>query len=403
MKILHIMPYSPVPPVFGGALRMYHLLNMMSRNHNVTVIVFGMEDGLAEFKKEFGDRLTGMHFVPFRWTRTYRRYAQLLSFASSKSFMHSIVYSKQMQETISRVLNTGSFDLIQTEFATMGCYSLPDGIPKILDSHNVEYDNFRRIWLKSRSPLRRLHYYDEYKKYYHEELANYRKQDVLFVTSERDKQILDEELPLLPKYVIPNGVDAKYFAPSEQTPEPYSLVFTGAMSYVPNYDGMLYFLDNIFPLIQKEIPQIKVYIVGGGPPKELVQRANEHIVVTGYVDDVRPYVYRSSAFIVPLRMGGGTRLKVLEAMAMKKPIVSTSIGCEGIEVTHNESILIADEPVAFAQQTIQLLRNANVRNTLISNAYVLMQSRYEWNVIGKQVEELYTQICHSHKHEPVIA
>jgi glycosyltransferase involved in cell wall biosynthesis len=403
MNILHIMPYSPVPPVFGGALRVYHLLTMMSRNHNVTAIVFGMEDGLAEFKKEFGSRLAGIHFVPFRWTRTYRRYAQLLSFASSKSFMHSIVYSKQMQETISRVLVTGSFDLIQTEFATMGCYSLPDGIPKILDSHNVEYDNFRRIWLKSRSPLRRLHYYDEYKKYYHEELANYSKQDALFVTSERDKQILDEELPLLPKYVIPNGVDAAYFIPSEQTPEPYSLVFTGAMSYVPNYDGMLYFLDDIFPLIQKELPQSRVYIVGGGPPRELSRRANEHIVVTGYVDDVRPYVYRSSAIIVPLRMGGGTRLKVLEAMAMKKPIVSTSIGCEGIDVTHHESILIADEPAAFAQQTIQLLRDADTRNKLVSNAYALMQSRYEWNVIGKQIEELYAHICHNHKHEPIIA
>jgi len=310
--------------------------------------------------------------------------------------------SRQMQNTIDMVLSENNFDIVQTEFSSMGCYTLPNTIVKILDSHNVEYDNFRRMWLKTSSPLRKLHYFDEYKKFYHEELENYKSQDALFVTSSRDKQILDADLPNLPKYVVPNGVDASYFAPSPQSPEPYSMVFTGAMSYIPNSDAMLYFLDSIFPLIQREIPEAKIYIVGSGPPKELLRRATDKIVITNFVDDVRPYVYRSSIFVVPLRMGGGTRLKILEAMAMKKPIVTTSIGCEGIHVRHNESALIADDPETFAQYAVRLLRDAGLGRQLTTNGFELMNAEYEWNVIGTQINSLYQQICKRSTYEPSV-
>ena len=161
------------------------------------------------------------------------------------------------------------------------------------------------------------------------------------------------------------------------------------MSYVPNYDGMLYFLDSIFPLILQQSPQTKIYIVGSNPPKKLLRRATHNIIITGFVEDVRPYVYRSSVYVVPLRMGGGTRLKVLEAMAMKKPIVTTSIGCEGIEIVNGSSAIIADELQAFADSVVQLQKDSALRQKLITNGYETMRTHYDWNVIGEQVESLY--------------
>src|SRR5699024_877262 len=124
-----------------------------------------------------------------------------------------------------------------------------------------------------------------------------------------------------------------FFTASEVTAEPYTMVFTGALSYVPNYDGMIYFLEEIFPIIKKVILQAKIYIVGSRPPKKLKKYQSKSVIVTGFVDDVRPYVDQASVFVVPLKMGSGTRLKVVEALSMKKPVVSTSIGSEGIEVS----------------------------------------------------------------------
>ena len=399
MKILHIFPYSPVPPIFGGALRVYHMLRMMARDHDVTVAVFAWDKALPEFRREFDGRVRGIHTAPYNWSRRNKRAAQFISFWAKHSFFYTISQSREMQRTLDGIVAKNDFDIIQSEFPTMGDYNFQSDAVRILDSHNVEYDVFRRMWQKARSPLRKLHYYDEFKKFYHEELAVYKKQDALFVTSERDKMILDADIPGVPKYVVPNGVDSAYFAPKEQTTEPHSLVFTGALSYIPNSDGVLYFLDSVFPLIQRKIPDAKIYVVGMGPPRELRRRASESVIVTDYVDDVRPYVHRSSVYVVPLRMGGGTRLKVLEAMAMKKPIVSTSIGCEGIQVKDGESIRIADTPEAFADSTVELLRNSALRSRLSENGFEIMKAQYEWNVIGADVNKLYEKICSGKRNE----
>jgi glycosyltransferase involved in cell wall biosynthesis len=225
-----------------------------------------------------------------------------------------------------------------------------------------------------------------------EELEACRRQDAVFVTSLRDKEILDHDVPDIPKYVVPNGVDMSYFTPSQTTPEPYTLVFTGMMAYVPNYDGMLYFLDEILPRIHRRMPGVRLYIVGNRPPPDLLKRASDRVVVTGYVDDVRPFIHKASVYVVPLRMGSGTRLKILEAMAMKTPIVTTSIGCEGIDVQDGVSVRIEDEPEGFADAVVDLLGNAALRETLIRNGYELVSSRYDWPIIHKTADALYQRL-----------
>ncbi|MEW6193630.1 MAG: glycosyltransferase family 4 protein [Bacteroidota bacterium] len=397
MKILHLSPYCPVPPNFGGALRIYHLLKGITDNNEVTFVTFGRESEMKLLTDHFNSKVKAFHLVEPPWTWTYRRIAQFYALWTSESFFSLYSKSREMQKKIDELLEAEDFDIVQMEFPIMGNFELKTDAVKILDEHNIEYDNLFRMWKYQQNSLRRVHYYREYKKSYEEEIAVCKKMDAIFAVSERDKTILNKDVPHIPKFLMPNGVDTSYFKPLFEKPEPYSMVFTGMMGYFPNCDGMLYFLDEIFPLILKKIPQAKIYIVGNSPPKSLQDRSSNNVIVTGYVDDVRPYVWRSSLYVVPLRMGGGTRLKVLEALAMKKPVITTSIGCEGINVTDGESVLIEDDPENFALRAVELLNNWAMRNVLSSNGYELICSTYDWKIITTQMDETYRQILSAQK------
>ena len=148
---------------------------------------------------------------------------------------------------------------------------------------------------------------------------------------------------------------------------------------------------------RREIRDAKIYVVGNDPPREIARRNSAEIVVTGYVDDVRPYLDRASAMVVPLRMGGGTRLKVAEAFAMRKPVISTTLGCEGIDVRHGESAMIADDPASFAGAVVSVLRNGELRNRLATNGYDLMKEQYEWTVVGRLLAGIHEQVHRQQK------
>ncbi len=394
MKILHLMPYCPVPPVFGGALRTYHLLRNMTSRHDVTAVTFGTEADRKRMVEVFGPGLRKVVMVEKDWLRQHHRLGQIAATLTGQSSFRFISHQREIQRAIDRVLEWDRFDIIQTEFPMMGSFKLESDAARIVDEHNVEYENFRRMYVNSRSLLRKAHYYLESVKMYREEIDSCRRQDALFVTSLRDKEILDADLPGVPKYVIPNGVDMEYFRRDDAPPDPHSIVFSGMMGYVPNYDGMMYFLDSIFPRILRDLPDTRIMIVGMQPPKELRARASDRVVITGFVDDVRPYLSRASLYVVPLRMGSGTRLKILEAMSMRVPIVTTSIGCEGIAVTHGESLFIEDDPACFAERAIQILRDGELRRRLVSKGYELVRTRYDWSIIGQSVDIAYRHILH---------
>jgi glycosyltransferase involved in cell wall biosynthesis len=280
----------------------------------------------------------------------------------------------------------------------LGLFDVPsDGAPLVMDAQNVEHDNVRRMARASNSPIRRAFYAGEYRKLRAEERGVYGRQDALLVTSARDKSLMDADVPGVPTYIIPNGVDTSYFAPRADAPERHTLVFTGAMNYFPNADGAVYFLKEIFPLVLHEVPDARVLIVGNGPPKQLLAMAADNVTVTGHVEDVRPYVRRAAVYVVPLRMGGGTRLKVLEALAMKKPVVTTRVGCEGIGVEHRTSVLIADAPGEFAGAVIGLLRDRDLAARLASNGHELIRASYRWPAIGALLDEAYGAILARHR------
>lgn len=394
MKILNVIPYSPVPAVFGGALRVYHLLRWMTQHHDVFVLAYGDPGDPERIEKELGHPASRTEMVPIpRWIEDrWKRFGQLYALLRNTSFTEIASRNRGMQRALDRCLARETFDIIQIAYPVMGYFTFNSDAVRILDASNVEYDIHRRVAERTQSPVRKWWSTYEYRKLYPQEVAICREQDAILVTSERDRELMDRETPDVPKFIIANGVDTTYFDLPEETAPSNTLVFTGAMNYFPNADGITYFITEILPLIRRTIPDVTLYVVGTSPPESVARLASANVVVTGRVEDVRPYVRKAGVYVVPLRMGGGTRLKVLEALAMRRPIVTTSLGCEGIDVADGDSVLIADEPQSFADATIRLLRDAALRRTLVRRGHDLVRSRYDWSVIGVHLEEAYRQI-----------
>jgi glycosyltransferase involved in cell wall biosynthesis len=196
----------------------------------------------------------------------------------------------------------------------------------------------------------------------------------------------------LPVSIVPMGVDLEYFQPNHKEEGP-NLLFTGIMSYFPNRDAVLYFYHKIFPIIKKAVPKAKFYIVGNSPTKKIQKlMSNDDVVVTGRVEDVRPYFDSSAVFVCPLRSGSGMQTKLLEAMAMKVPVVTTSLGFEALEASAGRDIIVADEVEKFAQEVIRLLKEKELRQSIAQNARKLVEERYGWPSVIRQLETVYEDI-----------
>ena len=398
MKILNVIPYAPVPAVFGGALRVYHLLRWMSAHHDVHVLSYGTTGDRDRMVAEFGLAPDAITMVPdpFWLADPWKRVGQLYALLRNTSFTEIASRNKDMQRALDGLFAQHRFDLVQIAYPVMGYFTFRTEAIRVLDAANVEYDIHLRSAEASHSLLRRLWSGYEARKLRPQEIAICGEQDMIFLPSQRDKALLDRDIPRVPKIVIPNGVDTHFFTPQEGPTETDTLVFTGAINYFPNADAVTWFVTEVLPLIHKVRPTVRVSIVGNAPPESVRRLASSHVKVTGFVDDVRPSIQCSAVYIVPLRIGGGTRLKVLEALAMRKPIVTTSIGCEGIDVADGESVLIADTPQAFADATLRLLMDRRKAEALADAGHRLVRSRYDWTSIGDTVGTAYELLMKRH-------
>jgi glycosyltransferase involved in cell wall biosynthesis len=287
------------------------------------------------------------------------------------------------------LLADGDFDIVHTEFSHLGPFRLPTRALKVLDAHNVEWDNFRRMHEASAWGLKKLHYWAEYKKQRADELDTCRAHDGVVTTSARDLALFAEHLPGLRGAVVPNGVDLGYFRPSQAVPRPFHFVFTGAMAYVPNHDGVGWFLDKVWPRIVQKRPEARLCIVGKNPPPFVLSRQSESVRVAGAVEDVRPHMEEAAVCVVPLRMGGGTRLKIAEAMAMKRPLVTTRIGCEGVALTNEKTALIEDTPEGFAAACLRLAEDEVLQKRLAEEAFQMAVATLGWETLGQTLLATY--------------
>jgi glycosyltransferase involved in cell wall biosynthesis len=321
----------------------------------------------------------------------------LLRFAlTGKPLELKFLYSKELVRKIKQLVSSVDFDIVQIEPSRMAFYleTLPSGARYkcILVFHNVtsnQYDRIFQIEPMSVGKMRtRLYSWmmQSWEPRYAEQF------DRCIAMSEADRYLLTTANSRLKVDVIPNGVDAQMYQPLSFDGTQPALLFIGTMSYQPCIDAALYFVAEILPHITRAVPNVETWIVGRDPSPQVVQLNGNGVHVTGRVDDVRPYYSRSTVCVVPLRAGGGTRLKILEAMALGRPVVSTTIGCEGLDVVDGEHLLIADNPEQFAEKIIHLLKDKAFYQSIVLNARQLVVDKYDWDVIAEQLLDLYDKM-----------
>jgi len=391
MKILFVSPYPPYPPTFGGSTRIFNLMRQIGLHHEVISLSYPSTAGDSHSLD--GLRAVARRVVEVQRPAIDKRWAQARSLVSRRSFQRISHYTPAMQAAIDRVAAEEQVDVIVAEFSQMAIFDFPPGPALIVDEHNIESDLIYRSYRSARPSFRKLYNLVEAHKFRREELELLRKADMVTVTSDRDGDLLLESVPDLDVAVIANGVDTEYFKPGGGVAEPATLVFTGAMHYHPNVEAALYFLDEVLPLVRREVPHVRFIAAGGNPPAELTRRASEHVVFTGYVDDMRDIIAKAAVFVVPLLVGGGTRFKVVEAMASGKAVVSTSLGAEGIPATQGKNILIADDPRGFATAVVALLREPERVSALAAAGRRFVETRFSWDVIGRHFEKVVQRIA----------
>jgi glycosyltransferase involved in cell wall biosynthesis len=431
MKILFLTPQLPNPPHKGTTIRNFNLIKQLSRRHEVHLLSFIRSEDDQPWVDELRKYCRGVETVIAPEHHMWRRL--LTFFFSPLPDMAVRLPSAEFQARLEAYLERENFDIVQVEGIEMAPYALAikgfglaatfltglglyaSGVTfpalarckVVFDDHNAEYvlqqrafETDRRYpgrWLKAAYSLVQRHKLRRY------ETTVCHAADHVVAVSETDRVALLRITPGVAVTVVPNGVDSAYFS-SLALPESYSipqskirhlasLVFTGTLDFRPNIDAVVWFCEQVLPHIKKEIFHIHLYIVGKSPTRE-VRRLGEDaaVTVTGYVGDVRPYIAQSKIYVVPVRMGSGTKLKVLEAMAMGTPVVSTTLGAEGIAVTAGQDVLIADDPAEFAEQVVALMNDEPLRKSMSARGRALMESRYDWQVIVPTIEQMYASL-----------
>ncbi len=302
-----------------------------------------------------------------------------------------------MQGLVEHTGREGDFSVvIASEIATAPYAVTLEGLPRILEE--VQLATLREQYTSQSRVGRRLRYGLMWWKTRRFTAHLLRQFDGCTVASQQERANVLSIAPNCRRVVVaPNGVDLDRYKGDFGAPEPGTLVFPGALTYSANFDAMAFFLHQIFPLVKARQPEVILRITGktNGVPLYGLP-LNESVILTGYLDDVRPTVAQSWACVVPLRVGGGTRLKILEAMALGTPVVSTSKGAEGLEVTPGEDILIADEPATFADAVLLLLDDPALRAKLATNGQRLVREQYGWEQIGKKLDQLLHQVVRKH-------
>jgi glycosyltransferase involved in cell wall biosynthesis len=269
----------------------------------------------------------------------------------------------------------------------------PDLPHSLLFQHNVETIIWRRHAEKAATAAHRAYFQLQARRMFAFERRVCREVGHVVVVSPQDAAWTRELFGVPNVSEVPTGVDLEYFTPAEEVPKQYDFVFVGSMDWLANVDGVLYFVREILPLIRRRRPGATLAVVGRKPSPEIQKLAADDagVTVTGTVPDVRPYLWESRVSIVPLRIGGGTRLKIYEAMAARSPLVSTSIGAEGLEYTDGENIRIADSAAEFAEQCLDLIEHPQDAARLAGAAWAMVESRFTWDKVADVFDKFLNQ------------
>jgi len=396
-RLLFLCQTLPYPPDSGTAIRSYNVLRLLARDYDVTALCFyrrATTPNLAGSLAALREMVPVVEAFPIEQEHSRARllWDHVRSLLTGRAYTEYAYESAAFTHALLAHLEGEPFVLAHLDSLDLGAYvPLLEGIPVIAVHQNVESALLRRRAANETNVARRGYLRLQARLVEGEERRWSPRVALNLAVSDADVAELRALVPGARFEMVPNGVDVETFVPGNVAVEE-GIVFVGGMSWFPNADALEYFDEEILPLVRAREERAPVTWVGRAKPEVIARYAARGIQLTGHVDDIRPYVAKAACYVVPLRIGGGTRLKILDAWAMGKAVVSTSVGCEGLEAVDGQNILIRDDPAAFAAAVTMVLRDSGVRVALERKARVTAETRYSWDVIGETMRRLYGEV-----------
>jgi len=408
MNILVVYPYIPYPIDRGTYQRVFHLLRALARDHTIDLIALSEKGERVEHRGVFESFCRKVVFVPFEHPPWPQLFPNRLLNSLPTTIRHWLL--PQLADAIGEMLDQNEYDMVHVCDIVMAQYFLKDHleIPLSVDRSRVDLQFQEEQYAHMPKGIKSsLLYCEQAWKLRRFEYKVARRSAVQVVCGPDDKQFIRSEVSEnVPVQVVTNGVDLDYFSPnaSEAARDPApTVLYCGAMDYLPNVDALHWYFGEIHPRLKKLVPDLQVLVVGKSPTEEVQAYGSlPEVTVTGGVPDVRPWYRRAWAQIVPLRIGGGTRLKIPESMAMGTPVISTSIGAQGLNLVHGMDILLADTPELFAHYTERMLHDEALRKKIDERGMQTCRGRFGWPGLGRQLSIYYSQhfqpAKNSHEH-----
>ena len=395
MNLLFVAAEPTYPPNSGDRIRMYHLIKNLSFKHRISLICMVRGDEEARNMLHMGlycKEIRCFYRPPRRYKAAVTR---ALDFLFGPPYYVQDFWSEEMAQALKETVSKERFDLVHFDLVGVAQYvDYVGDVPKVFTAHDIFFIKTKR-YLKAEQPLmEKLGTFRDCLKFHRYEPRIYKKFDHVIVTSEEDALHLRRRCPGLELSVVPNGVDTEFYRPRPDQEEDHILVYTGTMNNLANTDAMVHFVRDVLPYIKERVPKVKLYVVGRDPSEPVKRLAEEDssVVVIGEVEDVRPYIARAGVYVVPLRIGSGTRLKILEALAMEKAVVSTPVGCEGLRVRHGREVLVAEGPRKFASYVVKLMEDKGLRRRLGRNGRRLVEREYDWRICAQRLERTLKEV-----------
>ena len=397
MKILFLSPTVPFPLTDGGRIRVFNLLKQIATKNDVTLLALETQPTDVETVAELQQLDIQVHLVRNTPTLPRVSFSTLVTALRKRQPITVARYARPAyRQKFRELIATENYDLVHYEMFHTAQFRADTDLPGVLSQQNVDSAIWRRLCDETTHPFYKLAYWTQQLAFQHYERVLSPKFDAVTCTSDIDAAVFQRHCPEDTVTIIPNGVDVAHYQPDFTSEAPAHLIYIGSMDWYPNEDAVAFFADEVLPRIQEKVPDVQFSIVGGNPSAHVQKLAErDGVLVTGWVPEIKPYFAEATVFVVPLRIGSGTRLKILEALAMGKAVVSTSVGAEGLALKDGEEIFIADEPTPFADAVIRLLTDTTLRRRTGENGRARVERDYDWRSIGEKLHHLYESLINT--------
>lgn len=397
----HLLPY---PPKGGVLQRSYNLIKETSKRHNITLLAFNQRnlcssvEDLEEGIRHLSQFCNVINVMPIATEASKFSKLKLLAkgLLPGRTYTVSWLESKAYKEKLSEVLASKEFDAIHVDTISLAPYVMHlKEYKKVLNHHNIESLMMLRRAENETNILKKIYFFQEGKKLINYERKACKEFNLNITCSDLDAERLNNIVPGIRSMGIPNGVDLDYFSPLDLPIKQKSIVFAGGLSWYPNLDAMTFFMTQVWPKLVQEIPDVSMTIIGRSPPAWMLQLQDKYknLTVTGFVDDVRPYIAEAYLYVCPIRDGGGTKLKVLDALAMGKLLIANPIACEGISVENNKNVIFAATPDEYIAAIKEAFENPVSTQRIARNAHELIKARYNFKSIGESLSNAFDEVC----------